>query len=115
MIKLQNCELEIAVKLHGAELCSIVKNGCEHLWNADAAIWARHSPVLFPLLCLGLVASYMDIGPWKHIRHLGQHVGHLGRVVLVHLATVGLDVELAAGAAGDRLSPQRGQLGLSSR
>ena len=50
MIKLQNCELEIAVKLHGAELCSIVKNGCEHLWNADAAIWARHSPVLFPIV-----------------------------------------------------------------
>ena len=38
MIKLHNSELEIAVKLHGAELCSIVKNGCEHLWNADAAI-----------------------------------------------------------------------------
>ena len=50
MIKLHNSELEIAVKLHGAELCSIVKNGCEHLWNADPTIWARHSPVLFPIV-----------------------------------------------------------------
>ncbi|MCW0417490.1 hypothetical protein NB689_003244 [Xanthomonas sacchari] len=30
----------------------------------------------------------------------GEHVGHLGRVVLVHLATVGLDVQLAAHRRG---------------
>jgi hypothetical protein len=30
----------------------------------------------------------------------GQHVGHLGRVVLVHLATVGLDVQLAWPSCG---------------
>jgi len=30
----------------------------------------------------------------------GKHVGHLGRVVLVHLATVGLDVELAFDLVG---------------
>ena len=52
MIKLQNCELEIAVKLHGAELCSIVKNGCEHLWNADAAIWAvSYTHLTLPTIC----------------------------------------------------------------
>ena len=50
MIKLHNSELEIAVKLHGAELCSLVKNGCEHLCTADPAIWSRHSPVLFPIV-----------------------------------------------------------------
>src|SRR5690606_2630778 len=44
---------------------------------------------------------------------LGQHVGHLGRVVLVHLATVGLDVELSARTARDFLSQarQRNQFG----
>lgn len=50
MIKLSNSTLEIAIKEHGAELCSIVRSGNEHLWNADPSIWARHSPVLFPIV-----------------------------------------------------------------
>ncbi|MNS74375.1 hypothetical protein D3C72_1078500 [compost metagenome] len=37
----------------------------------------------------------------------GEHVGHLGRVVLVHLATVGLDVQLALHLVG--LARTRGQ------
>ena len=35
---------------HGAELCSIVANGKEYLWQADPAFWKRHSPVLFPIV-----------------------------------------------------------------
>ncbi len=55
-----------------------------------------------------------DVGLFGHFRQfqafgLGEHVGHLGRVVLVHLAPVGLDIELAAGAAGHGLRlPGRG-------
>ena len=32
----------------GAELQSVKKDGCEYLWNGDAAYWAERSPLLFP-------------------------------------------------------------------
>ena len=37
---------------HGAELTSLrtPANGLEYLWPADPAVWARHAPVLFPLV-----------------------------------------------------------------
>lgn len=50
MKKLSNSELTIAVSRHGAELCSIMSNGREYLWQADPAFWKRHSPVLFPIV-----------------------------------------------------------------
>lgn len=50
MVTLNNEVLSIAVKEHGAELCSIRKGDVEYLWQADPAFWARHSPVLFPIV-----------------------------------------------------------------
>lgn len=50
MTTLSNSELTIKVSPHGAELCSIVCNGKEYLWQADPAFWKRHSPVLFPIV-----------------------------------------------------------------
>ena len=37
---------------HGAELTSLVTtaNDLEYVWPADPAVWARHAPVLFPLV-----------------------------------------------------------------
>lgn len=70
MKTLSNSELTIKVAAHGAELCSIVYNQKEYLWQADPAFWKRHSPVLFPI-----VGSVWD----NEYRHegatytLGQH------------------------------------------
>lgn len=50
MTTLSNSELTIKVSPHGAELCSIMCNGKEYLWQADPAFWKRHSPVLFPIV-----------------------------------------------------------------
>lgn len=50
MEKLTDGTLSIMVSEHGAELCSIVKDGTEYLWQADPAYWKRHSPVLFPIV-----------------------------------------------------------------
>ena len=50
MVTLSNDVLAIAVKEHGAELSSIRKGDVEYLWQADPAFWARHSPVLFPIV-----------------------------------------------------------------
>ena len=51
-ITLKNDALEIQVKMHGAELCSLkdVKTGTQYLWNADPKYWGRTSPVLFPFV-----------------------------------------------------------------
>jgi galactose mutarotase-like enzyme len=44
--------LEIRSKSSGAELTSIFnkKRQIEHLWQANPNIWARHAPVLFPIV-----------------------------------------------------------------
>lgn len=63
MITLQNDYLSISVKEHGGELCSIRTKDREYLWQADPEFWARHSPVLFPL-----VGSVYD----KRLRYDGQ-------------------------------------------
>jgi galactose mutarotase-like enzyme len=49
---LENEQWEAQIKSEGAELCS-VKNketGKEYIWQADPAVWARHAPVLFPIV-----------------------------------------------------------------
>jgi galactose mutarotase-like enzyme len=50
MIKLVNDQLEVTITEEGAELQSIRSNGVEYLWQADTAYWAKHSPVLFPIV-----------------------------------------------------------------
>ena len=50
MVTLGNNIITVSVKEHGAELCSIRKGEVEYLWQADPAFWARHSPVLFPIV-----------------------------------------------------------------
>lgn len=50
MKTISNSQLTLRVSNHGAELCSIVCNGKEYLWQADPAFWKRHSPVLFPIV-----------------------------------------------------------------
>ncbi len=50
MKKLSNSRLTVQVSSHGAELCSIMCDGKEYLWQADPAFWKRHSPVLFPIV-----------------------------------------------------------------
>lgn len=70
MKTLTNQELSIRVSRHGAELCSILCNGKEYLWQADPAYWKRHSPVLFPI-----VGSLWE-GEYRHngqAYRLGQH------------------------------------------
>lgn len=46
---LSNGGLTAVVKSHGAELCSLSKDGIEFIWQAGAA-WPRHAPLLFPIV-----------------------------------------------------------------
>jgi len=43
--------LTAGIHILGAELQSITnKDGLEYLWQADARVWPRHAPVLFPIV-----------------------------------------------------------------
>ncbi len=51
-VQLKNEHLTLEVSTMGAELQSIKDtDGREYLWQADPAIWGRHSPILFPIVC----------------------------------------------------------------
>ena len=47
---LENEFLSVTVDTLGAEMHSIKKEGSEYLWQADPKFWARHAPVLFPIV-----------------------------------------------------------------
>ena len=70
MHTLKNDVLTVEVSEHGAELHSIRKGATEYLWQADPKFWARHSPVLFPI-----VGSVWDklYRVDRKVYELGQH------------------------------------------
>jgi len=49
---MQNEYLAIAINSKGSELTSIksCKTGFEFLWQANPSVWARHAPILFPIV-----------------------------------------------------------------
>jgi len=52
MHQIKNKYLQISVKDKGAELNKLISlnNNLEYIWQANARYWARHSPVLFPIV-----------------------------------------------------------------
>ena len=52
MITLENDHLKISVSEKGAELQNLIskETDIDYLWNADPKYWAKHSPVLFPIV-----------------------------------------------------------------
>jgi galactose mutarotase-like enzyme len=50
-VKLESSFLEVSINNHGAEINSVKnKSGLEFIWQADKNTWARHTPVLFPIV-----------------------------------------------------------------
>ncbi len=49
---IENENLKVGVKEHGAELCSLYskKADIEYLWQGDSSVWAGQSPILFPIV-----------------------------------------------------------------
>ncbi|HLI92921.1 MAG TPA: aldose 1-epimerase family protein [Puia sp.] len=52
MYTIENHDLNVRIHPKGAELQSIYgkHTGLEYLWGGDPAFWARHSPLLFPIV-----------------------------------------------------------------
>ena len=49
---IENEDLKISILDTGAELCSVFdkKLNMERIWTADASVWNRHAPILFPFV-----------------------------------------------------------------
>ncbi|PKK35897.1 aldose epimerase [Siphonobacter sp. SORGH_AS_0500] len=49
---LENDYLKVAIRQKGAELVSLYhkETHLEYLWSGDPAFWAKHSPILFPIV-----------------------------------------------------------------
>lgn len=69
---LYNDHLQVGIKRKGAELCSLrpVNSDLEYIWQAEAAVWARHAPVLFPIVGKLRANKYYWLG---NEYHLPQH------------------------------------------
>lgn len=50
MLTLSNDNIRTQISEQGAELCSLVQNGFEYIWQADKKYWGRHAPILFPIV-----------------------------------------------------------------
>lgn len=64
--------VSVSVKHHGAELCSFwdKTDGVEHIWQAYPDVWARHAPILFPIV--GKVEKGKLVAEGK-AHEIGQH------------------------------------------
>ena len=72
-LQIQNKELSAAFNCYGAELCSLRSrtDDTEYIWQADPQHWARHAPVLFPIV--GSVKNGLIIHNNQNYGPLGQH------------------------------------------
>ncbi len=70
MITISNDKATVKISETGAELQSLEYNGLEYLWQADAAYWGKHSPVLFPVIGELKEGKYIFEGKeYKMARH----------------------------------------------
>ncbi|SHI66768.1 Galactose mutarotase [Hymenobacter daecheongensis DSM 21074] len=73
---LENDQARVAINSHGAELSSFIRKDLpelgelEYIWPAEAAVWGRHAPVLFPIVGRLANDTYRHQG---HDYHLPQH------------------------------------------
>jgi galactose mutarotase-like enzyme len=52
MVTIENDWLKAVINPKGAELTSLqlTATGAEYMWSGDTTVWAKHSPVLFPIV-----------------------------------------------------------------
>lgn len=43
-------KLTVRIKRRGAELCSVMMDGTEYLWQGDERYWSSQAPILFPVV-----------------------------------------------------------------
>jgi len=70
-IRLSNEYLTAIVATKGAELTSLKKDEVEYIWQADTNYWARHAPILFPIVGKLKGDTYYYSGKSYHMKQHG--------------------------------------------
>lgn len=73
MLVLENSDYKIGILAHGAELRSVINKATnrEYIWQADASVWNRSSPVLFPFVGRLKDDKYLYKGKTYHLPQHG--------------------------------------------
>ncbi|MCH5718036.1 aldose 1-epimerase family protein [Niabella hibiscisoli] len=72
MPTIESNDIKVEIAAQGAELQRITdkRTGVEYMWNADPAYWAKHSPILFPIVGSLKDNTYLYEGiPYNLPRH----------------------------------------------
>lgn len=90
MKSIANKFLTVRINEQGAELSSIEgADGFEYLWQADPAVWARHAPVLFPIVgklrngCYELNGKNYELSPHGFARDISFELITESKTLLV--------------------------------
>ncbi len=70
MIQIYNDILTASIQAKGAEITSLQKDRKEYIWQAEPSVWARHSPILFPIVAKLINNQYTHN---DKTYHLNQH------------------------------------------
>jgi galactose mutarotase-like enzyme len=71
--RLANEVLQVGIKRKGAELCSLktLHGDFDYMWQAEPAVWARHAPILFPIVGKLRNNAYQHHGKEYHLPQHG--------------------------------------------
>ena len=103
---LENDQCRARINSHGAELASLqrlAEPGLEYIWPADPAQWARHAPLLFPIVGRLPDDTYLHDG---QAYKLPQHgFARDQEFTLIHQEPASLTLQLMASPASKAVFP----------
>ncbi|MDJ0363664.1 hypothetical protein QMK33_00750 [Hymenobacter sp. H14-R3] len=105
MPTLTSATARVEIALHGAELTSFIDlaSGREYLWQADPAQWARHAPLLFPIVGKLPDDTYLHEG---QAYELSQHgFARDQEFMVIEQDAHSLTLQLMASAASKQVYP----------
>lgn len=71
IIKISNECLKVEIESLGAEIKSIIKDGCEYMWEGNPQYWRSTAPILFPMVSSLLDDKYTYKGNTYSFRQHG--------------------------------------------
>ena len=113
MTTLTSATARVEIAAHGAELTSFVNlaTGLDYVWPADPAQWARHAPLLFPIVGRLPEDTYLHNG---QSYKLSQHgFARDQEFQLIHEEADSLTFQLMHSAASQQVYPFEFELRVS--
>jgi galactose mutarotase-like enzyme len=113
MPTLTSATARVEIAAHGAELTSFVNlaTGLDYMWSADPAQWARHAPLLFPIVGKLPEDTYLHNGQAYKLSQHGFARDH--EFTLIHEEADNLTFQLMHSEASQQVYPFEFELRVS--